>query len=177
MSNEINRRQENMEQRINELADQSRILEAYMNDIVNREATVTRLIGEARLASTAIQSLADESDVEALTPVGIGVYVRTIIPSVKKLLVNLGAGVTIEKTREDSINYVEARIKEFELALTQLLEQKQQIGMRMEQIQAQINKMLQQAARTNTASQANTNRQTLNPSNADPKGPTPSRTL
>lgn len=90
----------------------------------------------------------DENEVESLTPVGIGVYIKTLVPPIKKLLINVGAGVTIEKTREDTINYVEAKIKEFELGLRQLLSQKQQIAVRMEQIQAQINQMLQQAPNT-----------------------------
>ncbi|MGC1929390.1 MAG: prefoldin subunit alpha [Candidatus Nitrosopolaris sp.] len=152
MSNEINRQQSGMEQKINEMVEQSRILEAYMNDIITREATVTRLMGEARLASTAVQNIVDENDVESLTPVGIGVYIKTLVPPIKKLLINVGAGVIIEKTKEDTINYVEAKIKEFELGLRQLLSQKQQIAVRMEQIQAQINQMLQQAPRTAAAS-------------------------
>jgi prefoldin alpha subunit len=145
MSNEINRQQSGMEQKINEMVEQSRIFEAYMNDIITREATVTKLIREARLASAAVQNIVDENEVESLTPVGIGVYIKTVVPPIKKLLVNVGAGVTIEKTKEDTINYVEAKIKEFELGLKQLLSQKQQIAVRMEQIQAQINQMLQQA--------------------------------
>ena len=148
MSNEINRQQSGMEQKINEMVEQSRILEAYMNDIITREATITRLVGEARLASAAVQKIVDENEVESLTPVGIGVYIKTLVPPIKKLLINVGAGVTIEKTREDTINYVEAKIKEFELGLRQLLSQKQQIAVRMEQIQAQINQMLQQAPNT-----------------------------
>jgi prefoldin alpha subunit len=143
MSNETNQ-QAAIEQKINEMVQQSRILEAYMNDTITREATVTRLIEEARLASSAIQSITGELDVESLMPVGIGVYIRALVPPVKKLLVNVGAGVTIEKSREDTINYIESRIKEFEIALRQLANQKQQIGMRMEQIQGQINQMLQQ---------------------------------
>ena len=144
MSNETNRPQV---QKINEMVEQSRVLEAYMNDIITREATVTRLMAEARLASAAVQNI-DESEVESLTPIGIGVYIKTLIPPLKKLLINVGAGVIIEKTKEDTINYVEAKIKEFELGLRQLLNQKQQIAMRMEQIQAQINQMLQQTPRT-----------------------------
>jgi prefoldin alpha subunit len=159
MSNEINRQQAGMEQKINEMVEQSRILEAYMNDIINREATVTRLVGEARLASTAIQNIVDENVVEALTPVGIGVYVKTLVPPIKKLLINVGAGVTVEKTREDAINYVEVKIKEFELALRQLLGQKQQIAVRMEQIQAQINQMLQQGQSTPASSLSNPRKQ------------------
>jgi prefoldin alpha subunit len=159
MSNEINRQQAGMEQKINEMVEQSRILEAYMNDIITREATVTRLVGEARLASTAIQNIVDENVVEALTPVGIGVYVKTLVPPIKKLLINVGAGVTVEKTREDAINYVEVKIKEFELALRQLLGQKQQIAVRMEQIQAQINQMLQQGQSTPASSLSNPRKQ------------------
>jgi prefoldin alpha subunit len=143
MSNETNQ-QSAIEQKINEMVQQSRILEAYMNETITREATVTRLIGEARLASSAIQNVTGESEVESLMPVGIGVYIRALVPPVKKLLVNVGAGVTIEKSREDTVNYIESRIKEFEVALRQLAVQKQQIEMRMEQIQGQVNQMLQQ---------------------------------
>jgi prefoldin alpha subunit len=171
MSSEINRQQAGMEQKINEMVEQSRILEAYMNDIINREATVTRLVGEARLASTAIQNIVDENVVEALTPVGIGVYIKTMVPPIKKLLINVGAGVTLEKTREDAINYVEAKIKEFELALRQLLSQKQQIAVRMEQIQAQINQMLQQGQSTAASSLSNPRKQTHDNDNRDSRQP------
>jgi len=147
MSNETNQ-QAAIEQKINEMVQQSRILEAYMNETITRQATFTRLIEEARLSSSAIQSITGESEVESLVPVGIGVYIRASLPSVKKLLVNVGAGVTIEKSREDTINYVESRIKEFEIALGQLANQKQQLEMRMEQIQGQVNQMLQQTRTT-----------------------------
>lgn len=149
MSNETNRQQSNaIEQKINEMVQQSRILEAYMNDIVSKEAAAVRLMEEARLASVALQNLADQKEVESLVPVGIGVYMRALIPPVEKLLVNVGAGVTIEKSKQDAINYVESRIKEFEVALRQLAGQKQQIETRMAQIQGQINQMLQQASGT-----------------------------
>ena len=143
MSNETNQ-QAAIEQKINEMVQQSRILEAYMNETITRQATFTRLIEEARLSSSAIQSIIGESEVESLVPVGIGVYIRASLPPVKKMLVNVGAGVTIEKSREDTVNYIESRIKEFEVALRQLAVQKQQIEMRMEQIQGQVNQMLQQ---------------------------------
>jgi prefoldin alpha subunit len=145
MSKEINDHQQNaMEQKINEMVQQSRILEAYMNDIITRETTVARLMEEGRLASSAVQNITDVSEVESLTPVGIGVYMKALVPPVKKLLINVGASVTIEKSREDTINYIESRLKEFEVALRQLASQKQQIATRMEQIQEQINQMLQQ---------------------------------
>jgi prefoldin alpha subunit len=134
-----------IEQRINELVQQSRILEAYMNDIMTRQLTVNRAIEEARLASTTIQNITSESDVESLMPIGIGVYIKTTVPPIKKLLVNLDAGVAIEKNREDALNYVEARIKEYEVASRQLEAQRQEIAMRINQLQSQINQMIQAA--------------------------------
>ena len=134
-----------MEQRINELVQQSRILEAYMNDVITRQVTVGKLIEEAHLASNTIQNITSESDVESLMPIGIGVYVKTTVPPIKKLLINLDAGVAIEKTREDALNYVETRIKEYEVAARQLEAQRQEIAMRINQLQSQINQMIQAA--------------------------------
>lgn len=134
-----------MEQRINDMVQQSRVFEAYMNDVMTRQVTVTRLMEEARLASTTIQNITSESEIESLMPMGIGVYVKTMVPPIKKLLVNLGAGVAVEKSREDALNYVEARIKEYEVAARQLEAQRQEIAMRMDQLQSQINQMIRAA--------------------------------
>ncbi len=134
-----------MEQRINELVQQSRVLEAYLNDVMTRQVTVGKLMEEAHLASNTIQSINSESDVESLMPIGIGVYVKTRVPPLRKLLINLDAGVAIEKTKEDALNYVETRIKEYEVAARQLEAQRQEITTRMNQLQSQINQMIQAA--------------------------------
>ena len=134
-----------MEQRINELVQQTRILEAYMNDIMTRQVTVSKLLEEAHMASNTIQNITSESDVESLMPIGIGVYVKTNVPPIKKLLINLDAGVAIEKNREDALNYVETRIKEYEVAARQLEAQRQEIATRINQLQSQINQMIQAA--------------------------------
>lgn len=131
-----------VEQRINEMVQQSRMFEAYMNDVMTRQVTVTRLMEEARLASTTIQNITSESEVESLMPVGSGVYVKTMVPPIKKLMVNLGAGVAVEKSREDALNYVESKIKEYEVAARQLEAQRQELAIRMDQVQSQINQMM-----------------------------------
>ncbi|TLY03180.1 MAG: prefoldin subunit alpha, partial [Thaumarchaeota archaeon] len=78
-------------------------------------------------------------------PVGVGVYVKTTVPPIKKVLVALDAGVALEKNREDALNYVESRIKEYEVAGRQLEAQRQEIAMRMEQVQTHINQMIRAA--------------------------------
>ena len=135
------------EQKISEMLQQSKILEAYMNDILGKEATVSRLITEAHLASEAIQGLSSSDQQESLVPIGIGVFLKVTVPQVTNLLVSVGSGVTIEKSKENAKNYVESRIKEFELALQQIQSQKEQIAMRMNQLQNEVNLEMQKAQR------------------------------
>lgn len=134
-----------LEQKINEMMQQARVLEVHLNEIISREAAVGRLLQEAKLASSAVQEVQAETEVDSYVPVGVGVHMKVSIPPVKKLLINIGAGVAVEKSREDTINYVESRLKEFEIALKQLMEQKHQVSLRMEQIQVQVNEMVQRA--------------------------------
>ena len=131
-----------IEQRINEMVQQSRVLEAYMNDIMTRQVAISRLMEEARMASSTIQNITSESEVESLMPLGLGVYVKAMVPPIRKLVVNLGAGVAIEKNRDDTLNYVESKLKEYEVAGRQLESQRQEIAMRMDQLQSQINQMI-----------------------------------
>jgi prefoldin alpha subunit len=134
-----------LEQKVNEMMQQARVLEVQLNEIIAREAAVSRLLEEAKLASSAVQEVQSETEIESYVPIGIGVHMKVSISPVKKLLINIGAGVAVEKSREDTINYIESRLKEFEIALKQLLGQKQQVSLRMEQIQVQVNEMVQSA--------------------------------
>jgi prefoldin alpha subunit len=146
-SRENSKDQISAEQKISEMLQQSKILEAYMNDVLTKESTVTRLITEAHLASEAIRELSSPAQEESLVPIGIGVYLRVTVPQVRNLLVNVGSGVTIEKSKENAKNYVELKIKEFDLALKQLQSQKEQIAIRMNQLQNEVNTEMQKSQR------------------------------
>lgn len=146
-SRENSKDQISAEQKISEMLQQSKILEAYMNDIITKESTVTRLITEAHLASEAIQELSSNNQEESLVPIGIGVYLKVTVPQVRNLLVNVGSGVTIEKSKENAKNYVELKIKEFDLAFKQLQSQKEQIAIRMNQLQNEVNTEMQKSQR------------------------------
>lgn len=146
MSEDPNSQRIAIEQRINELAQHSRTLELYLNEIIGREVTVTKLIEEARLASYALQNIPAGQENETLMPIGIGVFIKANVHSLDTLLVNVGAGITLEKTRADTLNYIESRMKEFEIAINQLTNQKRQITTQLEQIQIQVNSMLHQTS-------------------------------
>jgi prefoldin alpha subunit len=146
MSSGISGEQAALEQKINEMMQQARVLEVHLNEIIAREGAVSRLLQEARLASSAVQEGQSETEVDSYVPVGVGVHMKVSVPPMKKLLINIGAGVAVEKSRGDTINYIESRLKEFEIALKQLMGQKQQVSLQMEQIQLQVNEMVQRAS-------------------------------
>jgi prefoldin alpha subunit len=131
------------EESLQELVAQMKLIETYLNDIISKEATVTRLIEEGRSAIDAIRNMSGTDHVQALMPIGIGVYMQTSVASVDKLLVSIGSGVAIEKSKDEAINYIESRIKELEVALRTMSSQKQDLAMKMEQARAEANATVQ----------------------------------
>jgi len=131
------------EEKIQALVAQMKLYEAYLNDIVTRENTVARLMEEGRLAIEAIKNISGQDAVQTLMPIGIGIYMQTSTSTNNKLLINIGAGVAIEKSKDDAVTYVEARLKEMEVALRSMMSQKQELATRMEQTRAEVNTILQ----------------------------------
>jgi prefoldin alpha subunit len=136
----IENNQGNMtEHSINEMIQESKLLESYYNDIISKESLLHRLLEESTNSFEALKNLSLDSDTLSLVPLGIGVYVKSAISPINKVLVNVGAGVIIEKNKDDAVNFIEYRIKEFETAAKQLSTQKQQISYRMMEIQNTVN--------------------------------------
>ena len=96
---------------------QMQMLETYFSDLSQREGTFVSILREATAAIESIKSLGNQSDSDTLVPLGMGAYIPTKISSNNKIVVNIGAGVAVEKDFPAAINYFEARIKEIEIAL------------------------------------------------------------
>ena len=109
------------EQQAEQLMQQMQMLETYFSDLSQREGTFVSILREATAAIESIKSLGTQPDSDTLVPLGMGAYVPTKISSNNKIVVNIGAGVAVEKDFPAAINYFEARIKEIEIALQILL--------------------------------------------------------
>ena len=120
---------------------QMQMLETYFSDLSQREGTFLNVLREAIAAIESIKSLNEKSDSETLVPIGMGTYVPTQI-SANKIVLNIGAGVAIEKDFPSAINYLEARIKEIEVALQDTAAKKQEAAARLEQGREQINQLM-----------------------------------
>ena len=131
------------EEQAQALLQQMQALESYMADLMQREEAVMRLLQEAVNAVESMKSLSGDAEYETLVPVGLGAYVKAKISPNQKMIVNIGAGTSIEQDRDSAINYMESRIKELEVALQQLSNQRQEVSMRLEQGQHEMNRLIQ----------------------------------
>ena len=131
------------EEQAEQLMQQMQMLETYFSDLSQREGTFLSVLREATAAIESIQSLSQKSESETLVPIGMGTYIPTKISSTNKIILNVGAGVAVEKDFPSAINYLESRIKEIEVALQDNAAKKQDAATRLEQGKAQINQLMQ----------------------------------
>ena len=131
------------EEQAEQLMQQMQMLETYFSDLSQREQTFIGILRETTAAIQSIKSLNEKSESETLVPIGMGTYVPTNISSTQKIVLNIGAGIAVEKDFASAINYLEARIKEVEIALQDTSVKKQDAATRLEQGKAQVNQMMQ----------------------------------
>jgi len=131
------------EEQAEQLMQQMQMLETYFSDLSQREQTFIGILRETTAAIQSIKSLNEKPESETLVPIGMGTYVPTKISSTQKIVLNIGAGIAVEKDFASTINYLEARIKEVEIALQDTSVKKQDAASRLEQGKAQVNQMMQ----------------------------------
>ncbi|MCS7121027.1 MAG: prefoldin subunit alpha [Archaeoglobaceae archaeon] len=78
--------------------------------------------------------------VEALMDLGGGVFAYVDVKNVKRFLVNVGAGVVVEKGVEDAIEFVKKRIGRVEETREKLIAALQQVVQQASKIQEEIEK-------------------------------------
>jgi len=131
------------EEKAQQLMQQMQMLETYFADLSNREGTLYSVLREATAAIQSIKSLSQKSDSEALVPVGMGTFVKTKISSNDNIVLNIGSGVSLEKDHNSAINYLEARIKEIQVAIQDTSAKKNDAAAQLEQGKNQINQLIQ----------------------------------
>jgi prefoldin alpha subunit len=138
------------EEQAQQLMQQMQMLETYFSDLSQREGTFLSVLREATAAIESIKSLSQKPESETLVPIGIGTYIPTKISSKSKIVLSIGAGVAVEKDFSSAINYLEAHIKEIEVALQDNAAKKQDAAARLEQGRGQINQLMQAEPKPNS---------------------------
>jgi len=130
------------EQQAQELMYQMQTLEGYFSQLAQKESSIISIIKEAAAAIESLKTIDDKTDVESLIPVGLGAFVKAKVATDEKLILNVGAGIAVEKDRNSAINFLESRLKEMEVALQETAGQKQQVAMSLEQGKQQMEQLM-----------------------------------
>ena len=118
------------------------MMEGYLSELTQKEGTIMSIIREASSAIQSLKTIDTRTDNETLVPVGLGTFIKTKTVPNEKLILNIGAGIAIEKDKDSAINFLELRLKEMQVALQETSNQKQQISASLEQGKQQMEQML-----------------------------------
>ena len=130
-----------------QLMYEMQMLEGHLAELQKRESSLAAVLREAVDTIESIKSIKDEKSVKSLVPLGLGAFAKTEMSAKEKLIVNIGAGIAVEKDHDSAINYVESRIKEFEVAIQDTAARKQEAAERMDEGREMISQMSQAATK------------------------------
>ena len=130
------------EEQTQQLLYQMQMLEGYFSELIQKEQAIISVFREASSAVVSLKAIDNKTDSETLVPMGLGTFVKTKLIPNQKLILNVGAGVAIEKDQNYAINFLESRLKEMQVALQETSGQKQQVSASLEQGKQQMNQLL-----------------------------------
>lgn len=129
---------------IQELANQARVLESYLTEIQSRENLSMKVINETRASLESLKSLKEIDSAETIFNLGGGISIKSNVKKPDTLMVNVGAGVVVEKSIESSIQFLEEKLKELETVFTALISQKNEIAKQYNLLRNSLNQLIPQ---------------------------------
>jgi len=128
------------EETLRRLLTELRLLEATTEALQNRINLVNAAIAELSFASATIIGLEKEKKGKPLlVPIGGGSFVKAQISTTETMVVGMGAGVSVEKPRDEAKETIEKRISELEKSRNTLEQQLSQVLERMRSNKQQLN--------------------------------------
>jgi prefoldin alpha subunit len=126
----LSKRQPTAEETVNALVVEIRVLEGTYNELTARQNLLERALLESRAALESIKGL-DGKSTEVLTQIGGGAMLHSSPPSTDRVLVNVGANVVIEKSKEEAIAMLEERSRDVEKTIVSLVGERSEIADRL----------------------------------------------
>lgn len=123
---------ENKEEELRKLSVEMRFLEETAEAIQSRINMVNAVITDLTYASMALEGLEKEKEnSELLVPIGGNSYIRTKLENPDKVIVGMGAGISVEKTLQEAKEILQKRQENMEKTRLSLQQQLAQIAERM----------------------------------------------
>jgi prefoldin alpha subunit len=142
----------NDEEVFRRLLTELRILEGTAETLQSRVNLVNAAMTELSFASATIEGLGNEKKgTSLLVPIGGGSFIKAEAATTETLVVGMGAGVSVEKSREEAKQIVDKRIAELEKSMNTLQQQAGQVMERMRLVRQQLDDVSLKLSRKETA--------------------------
>ncbi len=111
-----------------------RLLEQTAETLQSRMNMINAAATDLRYAKTTLEGLEKENEKsEILVPVGGTSYIRARLDNPNEVIVGMGAGVSVEKTREEAKAIIKRRLEDLEKARASVQQQFAQVAEKINQ--------------------------------------------
>ena len=136
--------QPTVEETVNQLAVEIRVLESTYNELTSRQGLLERALLESHAALDSLRGLTG-SPSEVLLQIGGGALLRSEPPSTDKVLVSVGANIIIEKSKEEAVAILDERSREVEKTIVSIAGQRNEIAQRLNSDRELLNNLVARA--------------------------------
>jgi prefoldin alpha subunit len=117
------------EEEIRKVSVELRLLEQTAEALQSRLSMLSAVTQDLTLANMTLESLEKEKEnSELLVPIGGNSYIRAKLDNPDKIIVGIGAGVSVEKTRQEAKDVIKKRLEELGKARTSTQQQFGQVA-------------------------------------------------
>jgi prefoldin alpha subunit len=117
------------EEELRKLTVEMRLLEQTAEALQSRANMINAVTTDLSYARMTLEGLEKETEKsELLVPIGGTSYVRARLENPDKIIVGMGAGVSVEKTREEAKEIIKKRLEDLEKTRTSVQQQFAQIA-------------------------------------------------
>ena len=120
------------EEELTKLSVEMRFLEQTAETLQQRISVINAAITDLTYANMALKDIEKEKeDAELLVPIGGGSYIKVKLANADKVIVGMGAGVSVEKTLPETKAIVKERLGELEKTMSSAKQQFAQVAQRI----------------------------------------------
>jgi prefoldin alpha subunit len=134
LSREKKKLESKSEEELRRLTVEMRLLEQTAEALQSRANMINAVTTDLSYARMTLEGLEKESEKsELLVPIGGTSYVRARLENPDKIIVGMGAGVSIEKTREEAKEIIKKRLEDLEKTRASIQQQFAQVAEKINQ--------------------------------------------
>lgn len=140
------------EEELRKLSVEMRFLEQTAEAIQSRINVVNAAITDLTYANMALEGLEKEKEnSELLVPIGGNSYIKAKLENPDKIIVGMGAGISVEKTLQEAKEIIKKRQESLEKTKTSLQQQLAQVAERMSEDREKFDKIVAQMRKEKTS--------------------------